>query len=135
MIIIGDSLIENLKDFLECEIFSYRGISLERYLSNLSSLHENNYNIIIYCFGLNDINNGISISEVIKNYNKLKRGNIKTYIILPPFQKDTFIEEIDRLLDIDLLILESFTDDYYTYDGLHPNIQTVNKLANDIKSI
>lgn len=134
--IIGDSLIEKLKYVTNYEIISYPGISLEQYLLNLSSLYDNNIiDIIIYCFGINDINNGITIKKVIGNYNKLKRGSVKTYIILPPFQNHIFLEEIDKLLDDDIFILESFLDNYNTYDGLHPDINTINILKEEILSI
>lgn len=73
--------------------------------------------------------------NVINNYNKLKRGKNKTYIILPPLQNDYFYDLIINYLNGDIEIIETFINNYETIDGLHPTPKIINNLNNDLSQL
>jgi hypothetical protein len=83
---------------------------------------------------INDLNNGILYNDVIDNYNKLKRGKIKTYIILPPFQELSFYELCEENINNNINFIETFIETYEAYDGLHPTDKTIDRLILDITS-
>lgn len=132
MIIIGDSLIKNVKNI---RVVSYQGVSLEKYIPSLYSMIDLDcYNNIVFCFGVNDLNNDSTIDELIANYNilfsKCKAENIG--LILPPF---TSFEETNKIINginKDIEFYLSFTSNYKTTDGLHPNSKTLYNLEKEI---
>jgi hypothetical protein len=128
MIIIGDSLIQNLPDIYN--VISFPGMSLETYVTFHN--YDHNEDTIIYCFGINDLNNGILYNDVINNYNKLKKGKINTCIILPPFQELSFYELCEENVSNSINFIETFVELYEAYDGLHPTNKTIDRLILDI---
>ena len=127
MKIIGSSLVKNVKDAV-----SFPGMKLSEYIN--FQLDVENEDIIIYSFGINDLHSGATPEEVFINYNKLIRGKKETYIILPPKQSQYVYDKYmdSELLDDDFILLTTWCDKYETFDGLHPNEETVKILEDEI---
>jgi len=127
MIIVGCSLVKNS--------ISFPGIKLAEYIP--LQIDINKEDTIVYSFGCNDLNSGVTYDEVFSNYNKLIRGKKHTYLIVPPLQPqivyDKFIDS--ELLDDDFILLFIWCNDYKTIDGLHPTEETVHKLENELNNI
>ena len=141
MIIIGDSLISNFNS-LNFLVMSFPGITLDSYINNfnyeiheLKSLQNDNNFKLIYCFGINDLNSGISEDELIENYNKLKFEPGRTFIVLPPYQSDDFYYKCENSISLDFEFIHSFTENYESYDGLHPNSNTLKTLNQEILTL
>mgnify|MGYP000143700605 CR=1 FL=1 len=134
MIVIGDSLIENLKGV---ETLCYKCTSLEKYILMIDSKIDclNNDNITL-CFGVNDLNNGCTIDEFINNYNIILGlyKNIKS-IILPPFISLDEANKIIESIEYDVEFYLDFLDNYVTIDGLHPDENTILELFKNLNGI
>jgi len=77
MIIIGDSLIKNLKSNCDFTVNSYPGMTLLEYLKIYNDLQEDE-DIIVYSLGTNDYD-GLNFEEILRYYQLLKKGTISTY--------------------------------------------------------
>ena len=122
MIVIGDNLIKDLKSNGVFKVECYGNITLEEYLR----YHNNskiNHDIIIYCFGYHDINNDRDINDIVIDYDKLKRGEKITYMIIPPNSKFDIDDKIKEQLYIYNFILE-----YKSDDTIHPDKDTLANL-------
>jgi hypothetical protein len=138
MIVIGDSLIAKL-DKNKFIVNTYPGISLNEYLIKYNELKSvddiSEEDIVVYSFGINDLNNGIPSEEVISGYNKLKHGKATTFIIIPPFQNHDFIDQCERILSEDFEFIYAFTENYRACDGLHPSKESLSKLEDELLEI
>ena len=71
---------------------------------------------------------GESKVEIIHNYNRLKRGKICTFIILPPFTDNDFYQKCEEILPEEIEFLTSLISSY----DIHPKDEILNKLISEV---
>lgn len=128
MLIIGDSTIKDLEGSDEYTINYYPGITLKNYLDKYNNLQESE-DIIIYSLGTNDYCNSSSLNEIIDNYEKLKRGNVSTYIIIPPCLNYDFYEQCLDTLPDDIQFLTTFISG----DNINTSKESLQHLTKEIE--
>lgn len=133
MIIIGDSLIKDFDKTIEIvssvypnsfkkiggiKYLHYSKMKLKQYI-DINKTQEIDDDLVIYCFGKNDIyhlsEKDKKLEEIADLYNGLKRGKKLTFIILPPYINIDEAEVIYELLEDDLLCIH---DHVVEYDGI-----------------
>lgn len=130
MHIIGDSLIQNIKfENVSC----FPAMKLREYVETPLYIEDE---MLVYCFGINDLHSGQNIDDLLPIYNNLYRGKKITCLIIPPLQKNNIIKTFanSKLLNDDFILVEWF-ENYMTDDGLHPNSKTLNILMNTLYQI
>jgi hypothetical protein len=129
MKVIGDNLVKSIEG-----AFLFLGTTLCEYVAQQVNTNED---IIVYSFGYFDLNSGISHDNLFINYNKLIRGTIATYLIIPPLQPQILYDKFlnSKILDDDFICLFDWCDNYETIDGLHPNIKSIRLLEKELKNI
>ena len=114
---------------------SFPGMKLSEYIN--CQLDVGDIDVVVYSFGINDLNSGATPEEVFINYNKLIRGKKETYLILPPKQAqyvyDKYMDSI--LLDDDFILITTWCQNYGSVDGLHPDEETVKILEDELKQL
>lgn len=115
MLIFTDQVLKNFETDSCFQLVRYPNITLVEYLkiqscySNKKKNEINNTNVVVYCFGYNDIiddsSDGIFL---IDKYEELLRGKVITYIITPP----------GFTVDFSEACMEQFPDDLNMIDSL-----------------
>ena len=127
--VIGDSLVNNY-DYPIVDSFS--GMTLEQFmlLLDLYPIDE----IYVFCFGINDLMAGTLEQHVIDNYKILSEKYTNCFIVMPPFQSQSFYDRcINQINQLNVTIVLTFISEYKSIDGLHPTGNMLHELKNDIE--
>ncbi len=129
--VIGDSLIEHINcEYVNC----HPSMTLQHWIDNYCPLIDNDENeIFVFCFGLNDLGSGIHSDNVIKNYELLENKYTNCIFILPPFQTSYFYCDFNDVINTHSI--KTFVTDYIGVDGIHPTNDTLDKIKENIECI
>lgn len=130
MLVIGCSLVEHV-----AQAISFPGMKLSEYIHMQLEVGEEP--IVVYSFGINDLNAGATYAETFANYNRLRRGAKETYLIVPPGQPQFVYDRFSdsALLEDDFTLVSTWCREYTTTDGLHPDEASIRRLERELQDI
>lgn len=123
MLILTDQLLDNFQADSYFQIQRHHNLTLDEYLtiqskySSKKKKEVTSHNIVVYCFGYNDILADVDIFSLVSKYQNLLKGKLITYIIVPP----------GFSLDFTEACMEEFCDDL----NLIYTLMNINGLPSD----